>query len=75
MRRTTVFLPDHLHEQLREEAFRARISMASIIRLRLEKSFTAKRGSRPRVDPLVKAAGICRGPVLSTSIDEELYDI
>ena len=36
MKRTTLFLPDELHEQLRQEAFRSRVSMAQVIRMRLE---------------------------------------
>ena len=39
MRRTTIFLPDELHERLRQEAFRSRLSMAEVIRLRLERAF------------------------------------
>jgi len=50
------------------------MSMASLIRLRLEKGSSSKR-SKPRIDPLIRVAGICRGPVLSNSIDEELYEI
>jgi len=71
MKRTTLFLPDELHEQLRQEAFRSRMSMAQIIRMRLENPVS--RQKKPRVDPLLKVAGICRGPVLSERIDEELY--
>lgn len=74
MRRTTVFLPDELHEQLRQEAFRKRISMASLIRKRLE-TLPPSKHLRHEIDPLLKVTGICRGPVLSDSIDEELYDI
>jgi len=73
MRRTTIFLPDNLHEELRQEAFRSRISMAEVIRLRIQKRIE-KSGKRSAVpDPLLKAAGICRGPVLSRDIDEQLY--
>jgi hypothetical protein len=73
MRRTTIFLPDELHEQLRQDAFRAKTSMAELIRARLKRS-----GERPprRVssqDPILKVAGVCRGPVLSREIDDELY--
>ncbi|HYL37233.1 MAG TPA: hypothetical protein VEV17_15050 [Bryobacteraceae bacterium] len=75
MKRTTVFLPDDLHEQLRLEAFRSRQSMAQVIRFRLESASRRKKPSGPRPDPLLKVAGICRGPVLSKSIDEELYGI
>ncbi|HXA63842.1 MAG TPA: hypothetical protein VNV82_01755 [Bryobacteraceae bacterium] len=37
MKRVIIFLADHLHEQLRREAFRLRQSTASLIRSRLEK--------------------------------------
>jgi len=75
MRRTTIFLPDDLHEQLRQEAFRTRLSMAELIRLRLQRRGAANKKRKPAADPLLKAAGICRGPQLSTGIDEELYGI
>lgn len=74
MKRTTIFLPDELHERLRQEAFRARLSMAEVIRSRLDQR-TSRRKKRPVTDPLLKAAGVCRGPQLSERIDEELYDI
>ncbi len=70
MRRTTIFLPDSVHEQLRQDAFRARISMAELIRLRLQRSPERR---RRRTDPILKVAGVCRGPLLSRGIDESLY--
>jgi hypothetical protein len=75
MKRTTIFLPDDLHERLRQEAFRARLSMAEVIRLRLERRASGSKKRRPVADPLLKAAGICRGPQISERIDEELYGI
>jgi len=75
MKRTTIFLPDDLHERLRQEAFRARLSMAEVIRLRLERRSSRNKKRRPVADPLLKAAGVCRGPQLSERIDEELYGI
>ncbi|HYL76822.1 MAG TPA: hypothetical protein VEU96_21580 [Bryobacteraceae bacterium] len=75
MKRTTVFLPDDLHERLSQEAFRSRISMASLIRTRLEKRRAAKKRSKAQTDPLLRVAGIYRGPVISNSIDEDLYGI
>lgn len=73
VKRTTIFLPDETHEQLRRDAFRARMSMAELIRVRLRPP--ADRAARPRkiVDPLMKVAGICRGELLSEDIDSELY--
>jgi hypothetical protein len=73
MKRTTIFLPDKLHEQLRQEAFRSRLSMAQIIRLRLEHPAANPKKGKTKTDPLLKVAGICRGPLLSERIDEELY--
>ena len=73
MKRTTIFLPDELHERLRQEAFRTRLSMAQIIRLRLEHPASNPKKSHPKTDPLLKVAGICRGPLLSERIDEEIY--
>ena len=70
MRRMTIFLPDELHEQLRQDAFRAKTSMAKLIRARLQRP---PRGRRTPRDPILKAAGICRGPILSVDIDDALY--
>jgi len=75
MKRTTIFLPDELHERLRQDAFRARLSMAEVIRLRLEPRSSASNKRGAVADPLLKAAGVCRGPQLSERIDEELYGI
>lgn len=73
MRRTTIFLPDEVHEQLRQDAFRAKVSMAELIRIRLQRSTgrPQRRGHSP--DPILKVAGVCRGPVLSSDIDGSLY--
>ena len=74
MKRTTVFLPDDLHERLRREAFQTKVSMASLIRTKLEVRPVLKRPKRSK-DPLLRVAGIYRGPVISNNIDEELYGI
>jgi len=75
MRRTTIFLPDKLHDELRGEAFRLRVSMAEVIRLRIQTPPKAPVGALAKCnvasDPLLKAAGICRGPVMSAIIDDE----
>jgi len=73
MKRTTIFLPDELHEQLRGEAFRARVSMAEVIRLRIQTPTKAPRKRQAVADPLLKVAGIYSGPAISANIDEELY--
>jgi hypothetical protein len=71
MKRTTIFLPDELHEQLRSEAFSSRLSMAQLIRTRLELNSRSPR--RARRDPLAKVEGIIRDGRLSQDIDEALY--
>jgi hypothetical protein len=71
MRRTTIFLPDDLHEELRREALRRRVSMAEVIRLRIQTHAKAP-GKQKAVDPLLKVAGICSGRVISANIDDEL---
>lgn len=73
MKRTTVFLPDDLHERLRGEAFASRVSMAELIRTRLEGHSRSR--SKPKDDPLAKAIGIVRDGRLSQNIDEELYSL
>lgn len=73
MRRTTIFLPDELHEQLRQDAFRAKTSMAELIRAKLQRSIAPPRKRRLSQDPILKVAGVCRGPVLSSEIDDSLY--
>jgi hypothetical protein len=73
MRRTTIFLPDELHEQLRQHAFRGKTSMAELIRTELQRSMRPARKSRPARDPILKVAGVCSGPVLSSDIDRDLY--
>jgi len=80
MKRTTIFLPEDLHEELRKEAFRARVSMAQLIRARLELGRAARRRGRRSKDPLLddpllKVAGIIHDGTLTRNLDEELYEI
>ncbi|MGO4879575.1 MAG: hypothetical protein ACLP59_01990 [Bryobacteraceae bacterium] len=56
-----------MHENLRAEAFRTCISMAELIRLRLE--LGSRQPGKPR-DPLSKAEGAVRHGRLSRNIDE-----
>jgi hypothetical protein len=73
VKRTTVFLPDDLHEQLRVEAFRTKTSMAELIRKRLQHSLP-KRGKRTSIaDPILKVAGSCQAPAFSEDIDKAVY--
>ncbi len=74
MKRTTVFLPEELHEQLRQEAFRSRVSIAQLIRLRLQRR-RPREGPVPRRDPLAEVEGIGQDGTLSQGIDEALYGI
>ena len=71
MRRTTIFLPDDLHERLRCEAFTSRLSMAQLIRTRLEHS--GRRPRRGKKDALAKVEGMVRDGRLSGNIDAALY--
>ena len=71
MRRTTIFLPDELHERLRREAFAGRISMARLIRVRLESGGEQRRPKGG--DHLAKVEGIVHDGKLSEGIDEALY--
>jgi hypothetical protein len=70
MQGTTIFLPDALPKKLRQEAFRQRISMAELIRRRME--FDAVEPTRSRPDPLAAAEGVVRHGRLSRNIDEAL---
>ena len=72
MKRTTIFLPEELHENLRQEAFRARVSMAELIRSKLQ---TQPRARSPKADPLLELAGLGSDGRLTAAIDEELYGI
>jgi hypothetical protein len=72
MRRTTVFLSDELHDRLRRDAFRLKISMAELIRQKLQTPAPRSRRTAGE-DPILKVAGVCRGPILSHDIDESLY--
>lgn len=73
MRRTTISLPDQLHEELRREAFLSGLSMAEVIRRRIQTPAKAQAMRKAVVDPLLKVAGICRGTLISANIDGELY--
>ena len=73
MRRTTVFLPDDLHERLRQDAFRAKTSMAEIIRTKLAAPAARSRKRNLSKDPILKVAGLYNGPILSSDIDDAVY--
>jgi predicted transcriptional regulator len=73
VKRITIFLPDELHERLRQEAYRSRTSISQIIRLRLENPVPHQKKHKGKLDPLLRVAGTCRGPIISHCIDEQLY--
>jgi len=49
--------------------------MAELFRLRLGRSNTPPSGDRRGRDAILKVAGICRRPILTSGIDESLYGI
>jgi hypothetical protein len=73
MKRTTLFLPEELHERLRQEAFHSRISMAELIRSRLERTNRGRKRRLSGSDPLAEVEGIVQDGALSAGIDEALY--
>jgi len=75
VKRTTIVLPDDLHEELRQEAFRRRLSLAALIRSRLEPRRTSRRRLRPLKDPLREVEGIGSDGRLTKGIDRALYGI
>ena len=70
VKRTTIFLPDELHERLRREAFAEHVSMAELIRSRLDRP---RRRRAAAQDPLDKVVGIVHDGTLAEGIDEALY--
>lgn len=70
MRRTTISLPDELDEEPRREAFRSRLSITGVIRLRIQTPAKAPRKRKAVADPL-KVGGICGGPGISANLDDE----
>ncbi len=73
MKRTTVLLPDELHERLRREAFESGISMGQLMRNKLEDRSPSRKGGRPRKNPIDSVIGIVRDGSLTQNIDEDLY--
>lgn len=73
MKRTTVFLPEPLHERLRQEAFSCHMSMAALIRSRLERTNGRRKRQTASADPLADVEGIVRDGTLSRDIDDALY--
>lgn len=70
--RVTVLLPDELYEQLRREASDQGVSMAELIRCRLEAGGW-KRCVTTSGDPLARVEGLVRDGHLSEGIDCSVY--
>ena len=67
MKRTTILLPEELHENLRREAFCVGVSMAKLIRSKLQ----TQPDTRPwagNIDPLLEVAGIGHDGDLAAAI-------
>ena len=77
MKRTTIFLDEEVHERLRQEAHGARVSMAELIRRKLDspKAEAEPEWQPPETDPLLRVAGIGSDGTLTQNLDEELYDL
>ena len=60
-------IPDDVYKRLTREASRTGITVSDLIRVRLDGSGNLK------ADPLLRVAGICRGPEFSSRIDDEIY--
>lgn len=72
VRRTSISLPEALYQSLRRAAVRNNTSLAEFIRSRLRESLERSR-FRDSKDPILRVAGVARGPVLSAGIDEFSY--
>ena len=76
MVRTTIVLPEAIHEELRMEAFHKHLSMATVIRMRLENRPADPIASvYPAVDPILAIAGLAPGSdgLLTDNLDDDLY--
>ena len=73
MVRTTLVLPEPLYEEIRMEAFHKRLSMATIIRMRLEQPKAA--GGARAADPILALAGLAPSNegLLTDNLDADLY--
>jgi hypothetical protein len=75
MNRTTLVLPNHLYEELRREAFDKHMSLAAVIRMRLEYRPPAATTPAEAQDPLLAIAGLADSGTLTANLDAELYEI
>lgn len=70
--RTTVDIPDDLHESLKERSRRTNSSIRSLIVRALEDAYRPKKKGRYVTGPLIKGTGKV-GPLMPT--DENPYDL
>ena len=69
-------MPEVMHEELRMEAFHKHLSMATVIRMRLERRPEPTGASAiPAIDPILAIAGLAPGSeaLLTTNLDDDLY--
>jgi hypothetical protein len=70
--RTTIVIPEPLHEELRRRALETGTSMRRLIIQALEQTYAAPRKGKPVTRPLIRKAGR-RGPRFP--IDENPHDL
>ena len=70
--RTTVDIPDPLHDQLRQRAESMGVSIRSLIVTAIEQTYTPPRQRRRVTSPMIRGAGK-RGPLFPT--DENPHDL
>ena len=70
--RTTVDIPDPLHEELRHRAQATGTSIRALIVKAVEQTYTAPKKGRPVTGPLIRGKGK-RGPLFP--VDENPWDL
>ncbi|MCX6591264.1 MAG: ribbon-helix-helix domain-containing protein [Acidobacteria bacterium] len=73
MKRVSILLSEELHEQLKQEAQRRRVSFAEMVRIRLAASSPRPQFSEPH--PMEEVIGIASVGGLTDNIDRDLYGI
>ena len=67
------FLPGFALERCLASPSLTKTSMAELIRARLRRPASRPRRRAPTEGPILKLAGVCRGPILSNGIDDSLF--
>jgi hypothetical protein len=70
--RTTIDIPEPLHDRLRDRAERSGTSIRSLIVRAIEQTYPGSTKGRPVTGPLIRGSGK-RGPQYPT--DENLHDV